>query len=93
MIQNHYVSKQELPYGNAPNYTSESTGAALLPGGLITLGGYHVSGSIGNVGYFWSSSASGTDKSYAYVVGSTHTNLGKVSYDNNTGFSIRFVKD
>jgi uncharacterized protein (TIGR02145 family) len=76
----------------APNTDgSNSSGFTGLPAGYrINYGTYY---SMGNVGYFWTSSAYSTDKAWLYILDANNGEL-NINFDFKTnGFSVRCCKD
>jgi len=76
----------------APNTgATNSTGFTGLPGGTrINYGNYY---SLGNVGYFWSSSDTATDNAFNFVLDANNEELVRVYNFKTNGFSVRCCKD
>ena len=77
---------------NSPNTgaTNES-GFTALPGGYRIGNGYYFS--MGNYGYFWSSTESSSNFAWYRELGYYHSAVGRHSGSKQIGFSVRCVRD
>ncbi len=83
---------KSLFYWSSPNFgASNSSGFTALPGGYRYFGGDF--GTIGNVGFWWSSTSSSNNSSLYRDLSFDDSGVYRVNYGSNFGFSIRCLKD